>query len=54
MSKVEISQDSKYPQIYNVGNWSMSLTDGDGELEYVDEAIAAWTAWRDFLRNRAN
>ncbi len=37
------------------GNWAFSIDpgeDGDGDIESVDEAIAAWVEWREFLVKR--
>lgn len=32
----------------SIGGWSFTLEE-DGDLEEVEEAIAAWQEWRDFL-----
>jgi hypothetical protein len=32
----------------SIGGWSFSEEE-NGDLEYVDEAIAAWQEWREFL-----
>ena len=35
----------------SIGGWSFSVEE-NGDLEYVDEAIAAWHEWREFLLAR--
>lgn len=38
----------KHPQgYYVVGTWTFDEDDAD--LGWIDEAITAWTAWRDFV-----
>ena len=32
---------------YEVGGWSFD--DEDKDLRYIDSAIAAWSAWRDYV-----
>jgi len=35
------------------GDWSFDLSeDADGTVEFANEAILAWTEWRDFLLSR--
>lgn len=35
------------------GQWAFSIEpDEDGSIEFAEEAIAAWTEWRDFLIQR--
>lgn len=36
----------------SIGGWSFSEKE-NGDLEYVDEAIAAWQEWREFLVQKA-
>lgn len=58
--KVEL--ESEYPinggsgtvRYYRVGEWSFevmnpSTGNDDSNLDYANQAIEAWTAWRDFI-----
>lgn len=47
--------DGRVYSDYDVGGWVMCddpSVDSDGDLEWVEGAVAAWTAWRDFLKAR--
>jgi len=41
------------PGLYETNGWSFSIDPvEDGDLAYVDQAIAAWTEWKEFLLHR--
>lgn len=42
---VEVTERS--PGIYEVGGWSFDEENMD--IPYIDSAIAAWTAWREYV-----
>jgi len=48
---MSVTPHPELPGFYNVNSWSFTLED-DGDVEYVDEAIEAWTEWREFLLRR--
>ena len=37
-------------QLFTAGNWSFETEDMD--LEYAEEAIYAWTAWYEYIKNK--
>lgn len=43
--KLEVDNTGHY---YRVGNWSFD--EEDKNIAYIDEAIAAWTAWREYVQ----
>jgi hypothetical protein len=36
--------------LYRAGNWSFETEDKD--LEYAEEAIYAWVAWYNYIKNK--
>lgn len=34
---------------YEVGEWAFDPTDGDDDLQYINDTIAVWTTWRNFV-----
>ena len=40
-------EDEDFFAFYRVGDWSFD--DEDKDLAYIDGAIAAWTAWREYV-----
>lgn len=55
-SEYQVTPHPSFDDLYEVGGWSFSLEEeeGDGDLAYVDNAIASWQAWREFLIHREN
>ena len=41
-------EDGSINQVYRAGDWSFESSQ-DGDVDYAEEAIYAWIAWRDFL-----
>jgi N12 class adenine-specific DNA methylase len=42
-------QDGSVNDLYRAGNWSFETDDMD--LEYAEEAIYAWIAWYNFVKD---
>lgn len=50
-----LSEHPNLPGYYNSthGGWAFSIDPkDDGDLDFAEESIAAWTEWRDFLLRR--
>jgi hypothetical protein len=43
-------EDGTDNDIYQAGNWSFEADDKD--LDYAEEAIYAWTAWYNFIKEQ--
>ena len=56
MSDYKVVPHEELDGIYEVGGWAFDLEEetGDADLAYVDNAIASWQAWREFLVHREN
>jgi len=48
MSTDKVTPHEAYDGLYEVEGWSFDLEE-EGDLEYIDRAIRAWTAWREFV-----
>lgn len=54
-SEYKVTPHASLDGVYEVGGWSFYIDpDEDGDLDYVDNAIASWQAWREFLVHREN
>lgn len=42
--------NGKVNDLYQAGNWSFETDDED--LEYAEEAIHAWVAWYNYIKNK--
>lgn len=45
---VPVTEHNELPGLYETNGWSFSLAE-EGDLEYIDTAIAAWQEWREFV-----
>lgn len=43
-------KDGSINDLYQVGNWSFETEDED--LKYAEEAIHAWVAWYNYIKNK--
>ena len=46
-------EDGSINQVYRAGNWSFETSE-EADIEYAEQAIYAWIAWRDFLLTSKN
>lgn len=46
-----VTPHAELPGIFNVEGWSFDY-DEEHDLEYIDQAIRAWNAWRAFVVNQ--
>lgn len=50
-----ITDHPELPGYYESHGWSFSIDPSeDGSIEFAEQAIAAWTEWRDFLIQKAS
>lgn len=55
MTNHKVVPHEAFDGMYEAGGWSFSIDpDEDGDLTYVENAIEAWQAWREFLIHRQN
>jgi hypothetical protein len=50
LSKSWKLEDGSTNDLYRAGNWSFETEDKD--LEYAEEAIYAWVAWYNYIKNK--
>ena len=50
LSKSWKLEDGSINDLYQAGNWSFETE--DKELEYAEEAIYAWVAWYNYIKNK--
>lgn len=43
-------EDGSINNLYQAGNWSFETDDAD--LKYAEEAIYAWIAWYNYIKNK--
>jgi hypothetical protein len=49
----EVIPHPKHPGLYEVGGWTFTDDPAeDADLEWVENSIRAYTAWRNFLKAR--